>query len=99
MAYGLCMFCNIPEPEYKPGANVNFICSRCVLLLADANQDDLKRACVKAEAKGFKNKASALKSFIIEDEYNERKTKKSKRDMERARPVRKVRPSRDKVRT
>ena len=94
-----CLFCDGMEKDYKPAKGIDYICSSCVLLLADANQDDIKRAYVKAEAKGFKNKASALKSFIIEDEYNERKTKKSKRDMERARPVRKVRPSRDKVRT
>ena len=94
-----CLFCDGAEKDYKPAKGIDYICSICVLLLTDSDQDDLKRAYVKAEAKGFKNKASALKSFIIEDEYNERKTKKSKRDMERARPVRKVRPSRDKVRT
>jgi hypothetical protein len=98
MSYGLCIFCNSPEPDYKPGANVNFICSRCVLLLADANHDDLKQAYFKAKTKGFENKVSALESFIIEDEINDRKTKNSKPNLERTRPLRKVRPSRHQVR-
>ena len=94
----ICLFCDGMEKDYKPAKGIDYICSGCVLLLADANQDDLKRACVKAIEKGLKNKASALKSFIIEDEINDRKTKNSKRDMERARPLRKVRPSRHKIR-
>jgi hypothetical protein len=98
MTYGLCLFCNSPEPNYKPGKDIKFICSRCVLLLASTEQDELKRSLIKAEVKGFNNKASALKSFIIEDEINDRKTKNSKRDMERARPLRKVRSSRHKIR-
>jgi hypothetical protein len=94
-----CLFCEGMPKDYKPAKGIDYICSGCVLLLADANQDDLKRACVKAESKGLENKASALKSFIIEDEINERKTKNSKRDMERKRTMRKVRPSRNQDRT
>lgn len=93
-----CLFCDGLEKDYKPAKGIDYICSCCVLLLADANQDDLRRSYVKAVEKGLENKASALKSFIIEDEINERKTKNSKRNMERARPLRKVRPSRHKVR-
>ena len=94
-----CLFCDSQEKNYKPTKGIDYICSSCVLLLADANQDDLKWAYVKAEAKGLKNKVLALKSFIIEDEINDREAKNFERDMERARPVRKVRPSRHKVRT
>lgn len=94
-----CLFCDGQEMNYKPAKAVDYICSCCVLLLAAANKDDLKRAYAKAMEKGFKNKASALKSFIIEDKINERKTKKSKRNMERARPMHTVRPSRDQDRT
>ncbi len=90
-----CLFCDGIEKNYKPAKAVDYICSSCVLLLADANQDDLKRAYVKAEAKGLKNKAAALKSFIIEDEINERKTKKSKRNMERKRSSRSSRSTRN----
>ena len=93
-----CLFCDGLEKNYKPAKGVDYICSSCVLLLADANQDDLQRAYVDARAKGFENKASALKSFIIEDEFNERKTKNSKRNLVRERSLRKVRPSRHKVR-
>ena len=93
-----CLFCDKPEPNYDPGPNIDFICGSCVLLLLTADQD-LKQALIKAEANGLKNKALALKSFIIEDEINDREAKNFERDMERARPVRKVRPSRHKVRT
>ena len=90
-----CLFCDCMEKNYKPAKGIDYICSSCVLLLADANQDDLKRAYVKAVEKGFKNKASALESFIIEDEINERKTKKSKRNLERKRSGRSSRSTRN----
>ena len=93
-----CLFCNGREKNYKPEPGIEYICSRCVILLGDADQGDLKRALAKAEEKGFKNKASALKSFIIEDEINGRKTKKLKRNLVRKRSLRAARPSRDKVR-
>jgi len=94
----VCLFCDRIEKDCKPAKGIDYICSNCVLLLANANQDDLKRTYFKAEAKGLENKVSALKSFIIEDEINDRKTKNFKRDMERKRPLRKVRPSRHKIR-
>jgi hypothetical protein len=90
-----CLFCYGMEKDYKPPNGIDYICSSCVLLLADVNQDDLKRAYIKAEAKGLENKASALKSFIIEDEHNVRKTKNSKRNMERKRFVRSSRSTRN----
>jgi len=93
-----CLFCYGMEKDYKPAKGIDYICSSCVLLLAEADQDDLKRAYVKAEAKGLENKVSALKSFIIKDEFNERKTKYSKRNLVRERPLRKVRPTCHKIR-
>lgn len=93
-----CLFCNGQEPKHKPGPGIDFICSRCVILLADADQDDLKRAHAKAIKKGNPGKARAIESFLIEDEYNVRETEKPKRDMERARPLPTVRPSRHQVR-
>ena len=95
-----CLFCNLPEPNYKPDPQVDFICGRCVILLADADQEDLKRAYDKAKAKGFENKAMAIESFLIDegDYKNDRKAKNSKPNLERARPLRKVRPSRHQVR-
>lgn len=93
-----CLFCNGQEKNFTPGPGIDFICSTCVILLGDADQDDLKRALVKAEEKGHKNKASAIRSFIIEDETNARETKKPKRGLVRKRPLRTVRPSRHQVR-
>ena len=37
----LCLFCNSQEPNYRPTPNIDFICSRSVTLLGDADQDDL----------------------------------------------------------
>ena len=70
MTTGLCLFCNGQKKNYKPEPNKDFICSRCVILLAGAEQGDLKKAYVRAIVKGFKDKVSALQSFIVEDEYN-----------------------------
>ena len=93
-----CLFCNGQVPNYKPGPDVDFICSRCVQLLLSLSRDELRKAHAKAIEKRYPGKARAIESFLIEDEYNVRKTEKFKRDLERARPLRKVRPSRHKIR-
>ena len=94
-----CLFCYDPEPNYKPEAGKDLICSMCVQILLAADQKDLKRAYGKAMERGYDRKAKAIESFLIEGEVtNERKTKKLKRNMGRKRPVRKVRPTRDQFR-
>ena len=93
----LCLLCNGTDKSYKPEPDKDFICGSCVQLLLRADQDDLKQAYAKAIEKEYPDKAEAIKSFIIEDEFNVRKAKNSKQNMERARPLRSVRPSRDKV--
>lgn len=82
-----CLFCNGQEPNYTPGPNVDFICSRCVILLADADQNDLKRAHSKAVAKGYPGKAKAIESFLIGETNEQRKpkTKKHRRHSNRKR--------------
>ncbi len=92
-----CLFWHGQEKNYKPSQYVEFVCSRCVLLLANAIQEDLKLALAKAEEKRLVNEVSAIKFFIIEDECNVRKTKKFKRNMGRKRSMRAARPSRDEV--
>jgi hypothetical protein len=87
-----CLFCNHPEPNYKPTPQVEFICGECVILLADADQADLKRAYQKALDKGYHRKVSALESFIIQEEKYGRKPDKSvKRNFNRARAARSIR--------
>ena len=100
----ICLFCNCEELEriqidgntksYK-SHNDEFICSACVHVLSNAQQDDLKRALFKAREKGFINKAEAIKSFLIEDKEYVRETKESKRNMARKRTVRTSRSSRN----
>ena len=93
-----CLFCNDKEKNYRPEVGIDFICSRCVIMLADADQNDLTRAHAEAMEKGYLNKARSIESFLIEDEIDVRKTKKSKRNMERKRPLRAVRSARNEVR-
>jgi len=87
-----CLFCNHPEPNYKPDPQVDFICGECVILLADADQADLKRAYQKALDKGYQRKASALESFIIpEGKHGRRPDKSVKRNFNRERASRSIR--------
>ena len=87
-----CLFCSKQEKNYKPDPHVEFICGSCVVLLADADQDDLKRAHGKAVAMGYLNKASAIESFLIEEgKHANRPTKSVKRNLNRERTARSVR--------
>ena len=56
-----------------PQTENDFICSQCVQMLLTADQQDLKKAHVKAIDKGYLNKASAIESFLTEDEIEQRK--------------------------
>ena len=62
-----CLFCHFEEPSYQPSKD-EFICSRCVLLLAGADQEDLKKSYQKALDEEYLNKVSALESFMIPEE-------------------------------
>ncbi len=94
-----CLFCGNDEGNYKPNSDSEIICSTCVQLLLSLEQGVLQTALEKAEELGLQRKALALKSFIIEDETNDRKTKSTERNMVRTRPMRKAGLTRDKVRT
>ena len=65
-----CLFCNLPEPNYKQDPQVDFICGTCVQLLLRADQEDLKKAYVKAIEKGYLNKASAIETFLIPEDMD-----------------------------
>jgi len=86
----VCLFCNEQEKSYKP--EVDFICGGCVILLADADQADLKRAYAKALDLEFLRKARALEFFIIQEEKHGRKPDKSvRRNIDRKRVARTIR--------
>ena len=88
----VCLFCNRPENGYKPGPDIEFICGSCVILLADAGQDDLKRAYQKALDEGYHRKLSALESFIIpEVKHGKRPDKSVERNINRKRATRSIR--------
>jgi len=93
----VCQFCGFPEPGYRPGADKEFICSTCVLLLVAADQPELKQAYDKALEKGCQNKATAIESFLIKEESNAREAKVSERNLVRKRTMRTVRPSRNQL--
>ena len=87
-----CLFCNLPEPNYKPYPQVDFICGGCVILLADAEQADLKNAYQKALNEGYLRKASALESFIIpEEKHGKRPDKSVERNLNPKRTTRSIR--------
>lgn len=87
-----CLFCSQGfESE------VEHICSSCVQLLLNADQEDLSKAHTKAIEKGYTHKARAIESFLIPEEINVRKTKKSNRNMARKRTLQKSRPSRNEL--
>jgi len=105
----LCLFCRCQEPDstrpygkirkYRPPPDTEFICSHCVILLLDADKDDLKKAYTKAMTLGLTRKARAIESFIDTGEIaNDAKAKRSKRDMVRARPMQPTRPARHEIR-
>lgn len=89
-----CLFCNRPEKNYKPGPDKYFICSQCVQLLLEADQEDLTRAHNKAIEKGYTNKATAIESFLMPEEIingqHRPKSKKRRRHINRKRTVRTI---------
>ena len=94
----ICLFCNEPEKSYQP--DVDFICGTCVILLADADQADLKQANQKALNEGHLRKASALESFIIpegKDEQRKPESKKCGRHLNRAGIVKSVRNQKERI--
>jgi len=94
-----CLFCYGPEPKYKPETGIDFICSWCVQMLLEADQEDLKRAYSEAIERGKTREANAITSFLIEREVsNDRETKTIRRNLVRERPMREVRPSRNQLR-
>lgn len=94
-----CIFCCDSDTDDKPEPGKDLICPMCVQILLAVDQEDLKRAYGKAIERGYDRKSKAIESFLIEGEVtNDRKTKKTRRNMVRERPMRKVRPSRDQLR-
>jgi hypothetical protein len=94
----LCLFCNEFDSTHRTPTYTDFICSRCIILLSSADQSELYRAYQKAKQMGSHRQAHAIEKFLIEGARHERKTKKSKRNLARKRPLRTVRPSRDQIR-
>jgi len=94
----LCLFCNGEEPGYKPEQWIEFICGSCVQLFLAAAPDQVRAAHKKAVDGGYLNKANALEMFFKEGIEDEQETGKVRPDMERERPVRAVRPSRNEIR-
>jgi hypothetical protein len=100
MGMNVCLFCNESEESYKPGKDIDFICGGCVILLADAEQEDLKKAYQKALNEGYIGKASALESFIIsegKDEQRKPESKKRGRYTDRAGIIKSVRNQKERI--
>jgi hypothetical protein len=94
-----CLFCN-RNGRYNRNPGTEYICGRCVQLLLDAGQDDLKRAYALAIEKGIDRKAKAMESFLIPEEHNEQRKPKSKfrLNINRKRSFRSVRDKKERIR-
>ena len=92
-----CLFCDGIESSYQP--KCEYVCSGCVILLCDAEQNDLRRAYQKATEHGIDRKAQALKMFIEKEELNVQRNnlRKFKRDNDRTRTVRTVRDQKEQI--
>jgi hypothetical protein len=73
MSADVCLFCNGKDKKYKPETGIEFICSLCVQMLLGADQEDLKAVHTLAINNGYLNKASAIESFLTEEENEQRK--------------------------
>ena len=98
---GICLFCNLPEENYRPPKGTDYVCSQCVQTLLKFDQDELKFGYDLAIKKGFIGKASAIKSFIgtEEDIYESTKTRKARSNMVGKRTVRTSRSARYQIGT
>ena len=76
------------------------ICSVCVELFLEANQDDLRRTHRLAIDKGYIRKLKAIESFLIPEEQNEQRKSRSKPkiNINRKRDVRSVRDKKERIR-
>ena len=95
-----CLFCCDPDTDDKPIKGKYLICFLCVQTLLEADQKDLKRAHSAAIERGYERKAKAIESFLFMGEItDERNAKKPKRGSIRKKPMRVVRPTRNKLRS
>ena len=91
-----CLFCGC-RGDYSVKQKIEFVCPVCVCILADAGQQDLKRAYKKAMRLNLPRKAMAISKFIngdIEDEQ----ARKIRPNLVRTRPLPAVRPPRYEIR-
>ena len=79
----MCMFCGI-----RSESDVEHVCGNCVQLLLAVDQEDLKRAHQKALDKGYESKADAIKSFLIMEETDGKRSKRVSNRKRTDRPVR-----------
>ena len=105
-----CVLCHRDEMYQLNGKEVaclhekevsSFVCSNCVHRLLQMPQSKIIEAYNLAIEQGLSDKASWLVSFFDDEleEFYVTETGKARPNMVRKRPLRKVRPSRHKVRT
>jgi hypothetical protein len=90
-----CLFCDRCEPGHGPSCE--YTCGSCVQLLM--SMDDLSTAHKRATEKKYHRKAKAIEIFIGRAVAKNGKAEKPKRNLERKRPLRTIRSSRDRIRT
>ena len=104
-----CSLCTLSEKQFdlnrgqriavKHPQNVTgLICSNCTQVLITTKQGKIKEAYDKALNAGLMDKAKVLETLLIEEAQDDTEAKKSNRDMDRKRALRKVRSASHKIR-
>ena len=82
-----CLYCS-GCGDYPTKRSIEFVCGRCVVLLSEMSQGDLKTAYRMALDSIQTRKAGAIRKFIKGETTNERTKKKHQRPTERKSPLR-----------
>lgn len=83
-----CLLCEYPEDRSQ---SEEFVCSRCVIKIAQVDRNVIRQAIEEGKKRGLVRKVQALEILGQEEEYVP-KTEESRRVLARGRAVRKVRP-------
>ena len=92
---GACLFCDRCEPGHD--SSCEYVCGSCVQLLL--SMEDLNTAHKKATEKRCYHKAMAIEILMGMTGMQNGKAKKPKRNLERKRTLRTIRPCHNRIRT
>ena len=85
----LCSLCGTDRDSEKVEKTAEaYICASCVQLLLNESPEKLQKAYALAVEKGYRDKAQAIQSFIMEENTDEPVNRHLAKRLNRKRPVR-----------